>query len=83
MSVAEDNPLALFTMEELVDEIKSRHSAILLATLQDHKTDNGSTVVNRWFSGSRITALGLAEVMRTFLSSAFVDHDPDDTTDLA
>lgn len=72
------NPLEEATLEELIDEVKRRHKAVLIIGIMDPKVDDGCEDCLMHYSGGFTTALGLAVRARDTLRSRASEDDEDD-----
>jgi len=71
----EENPLALFTTEELFAEIDRRHTHVLAITVKDYKlASENADVIDRHTKGPSWALLGLCEVYRSWASLQYVDN---------
>lgn len=73
-----DPTLSTATMDEIVEEIRRRNASSVIITIRDHKTDKDTILLNRWYGGGKVTAIGLCEAMKASLLKVIADEAEDE-----
>lgn len=68
----EDGPLALATMEEIVEELRRRTRHFVLVVVRD--TTEHSDLTNTWYGGGYHAAVGLCELTKGQLVKDYTDE---------
>lgn len=80
MTDTNDNPLALFTWDELVAELRGRCESMVLAFERKQKVPepNCNTIVNYAFSGGCLSGIGLCRFAERHLTRLLTDEPKDE-----
>lgn len=68
----DDGPLALATMEEIVEEIRRRTRHFLLVVVRD--TTEHSDLTNSWYGGGYHAAVGLCELTKAQFAKDYTER---------
>lgn len=62
--MANARPLEVFGTEDLVEELMHRFRTVVVAAAGSSQDEDGTDDLIRWFSGSKMEAIGLMEIVR-------------------
>ena len=76
---SEENPLEFITTAQMIDELKRRSSAVIIAMMSDHS--DATDMYDVQYRGPVGTCIGLARIASLRLEAKFMDCEIEDDED--